>query len=93
METPVSLPNKEFLSSSAVLLGKCLGEVAPEIRPAALEQQVLGNIGGVKVRGYIDIVDCCLLAEHAAGIRRAGARRKLRVKWCRSQKPISAVGR
>ena len=43
--------------SGAVLLHKYLEEVAPEIRPAALEQQVLGEIGGVKVRGYVDIVD------------------------------------
>jgi hypothetical protein len=40
-----------------VLLRKYLEEAAPDIRPAALEQQVLGEIGGVKVRGYIDIVD------------------------------------
>ncbi len=56
METLVSLPNKEFLSSSAVLLGRYLEEVAPEIRPAALERQVLGETGGVKICGYIDIV-------------------------------------
>ena len=47
----------EVKRSGAVLLRKYLEEVAPEIRPAALEQQVLGEIGGVKVRGYIDIVD------------------------------------
>ena len=32
------------------------GAVLPR-NPAALEQQVLGEIGAVKVRGYIDIVD------------------------------------
>lgn len=47
----------ELKRSGAVLLRKYLEEVAPEIRPAALEQQVMGEIGGVKVRGYIDIVD------------------------------------
>jgi RecB family exonuclease len=47
----------ELKRSGAVLLRKYLEEAAPEIRPAALEQQVLGEIGGVKVRGYIDIVD------------------------------------
>jgi CRISPR/Cas system-associated exonuclease Cas4 (RecB family) len=47
----------ELKRSGAVLLRKYLEEVAPEIRPAALEQQVIGEIGGVKVRGYIDIVD------------------------------------
>jgi RecB family exonuclease len=47
----------ELKRSGAVLLRKYLEEVAPEIRPAALEQQVIGEIGGVKVRGFIDIVD------------------------------------
>jgi RecB family exonuclease len=47
----------ELKRSGAVLLRKYLEEVAPEIRPAAIEQQVIGEIGGVKVRGYIDIVD------------------------------------
>jgi hypothetical protein len=36
---------------------KYLDEAAPEIRPAALEQSILGEIGGVPVRGYIDLVD------------------------------------
>jgi len=47
----------ELKRSGAILLRKYLEEVAPEIRPAALEQQVVGEIGGVKVRGYVDIVD------------------------------------
>jgi RecB family exonuclease len=47
----------ELKRSGAVLLRKYLEEVALEIRPAALEQQVIGEIGGVNVRGYIDIVD------------------------------------
>jgi putative RecB family exonuclease len=47
----------ELKRSGAVLLRKYLEEVAPEIRPAALEQQVMGEISGVKVRGYVDIVD------------------------------------
>jgi hypothetical protein len=37
------LPNRGFSSSRAVLLGKYLEEVARKIRPAALEQQVLGE--------------------------------------------------
>jgi RecB family exonuclease len=49
------LANRGF--AFAVLLGRYLEEVAPEIRPAASERQVLGETGGVKVRGYIDIVD------------------------------------
>jgi len=47
----------ELKRSGAALLRKYLEEVAPEIRPAALEQQVLGEIGGVTVRGYVDLVD------------------------------------
>ncbi len=44
-------------SSGAVLLRKYLEEVAAEIRPAAVEQQVLGEIAGVRIRGYVDIID------------------------------------
>jgi putative RecB family exonuclease len=47
----------ELKRSGAGLLRKYLEEVAPEIRPAALEQQVVGEIGSVKVRGYIAIVE------------------------------------
>ena len=31
--------------------------MAPEIRPAKLEQRVTGEIGGVRVQGWIDQVD------------------------------------
>ena len=34
-----------------------LEEVAPEIQPAAVEQSVTGRIGGVQVRGFIDLMD------------------------------------
>jgi len=47
----------ELKRSGAVLLRKYLEEVAPEIRPAAVERQVMGEIAGVKVRGYVDLVD------------------------------------
>jgi PD-(D/E)XK nuclease superfamily protein len=38
----------ELKRLGAVLLRKYLEEVAPEIRPATIEQQVMGDIGGVK---------------------------------------------
>ena len=47
----------ELKRTGAVLARKYLDEAAPEIRPAALEQSILGEIGGVPVRGYIDLVD------------------------------------
>ena len=47
----------ELKQQGAVLARKYLDEAAPEIRPAAIEQSILGEIGGVPVRGYIDLVD------------------------------------
>ncbi len=47
----------ELKRTGAVLARKYLEEAAPEIRPAMLEQSILGEIGGVPVRGYIDLVD------------------------------------
>jgi hypothetical protein len=46
----------ELQRTGAVLARKYLEEAAPEI-PATLEQSILGEIGGVPVRGYIDVVD------------------------------------
>jgi hypothetical protein len=46
----------ELQRTGAVLARKYLEEAAPEI-PATLEQSILGEIGGVPVRGYIDLVD------------------------------------
>ena len=43
--------------SGARLLRLYLEQVAPEIRPARLEQRVTGEIGGVRVQGWIDQVD------------------------------------
>jgi hypothetical protein len=43
--------------SGARLLRLYLEQVAPEIRPAKLEQKVTGEIGGVRVQGWIDQVD------------------------------------
>jgi RecB family exonuclease len=39
------------------LVGKYLDEVAPEIEPAAVELHVEGEIGGVRVHGFIDLLD------------------------------------
>ena len=41
----------------AVLTGKFITEAAAEIKPAAVEQRVEGVIGGVKVKGYVDLLD------------------------------------
>lgn len=42
---------------AAMLTRKYLDEVAPEIEPAALERSVQGDIGGVPVRGFVDLLD------------------------------------
>jgi CRISPR/Cas system-associated exonuclease Cas4 (RecB family) len=42
---------------AAILTRKYLDEVAPEIEPAALELSVQGVIGGVPVRGFVDLLD------------------------------------
>lgn len=42
---------------AAMLTRKYLDEVAPEIEPAALELPVQGVIGGVPVRGFVDLLD------------------------------------
>ena len=39
------------------MIEKYLCEAAPLIRPAAVESRVAGSIGGVKVRGYLDLMD------------------------------------
>jgi RecB family exonuclease len=42
---------------AAMLTRKYLDEVAPEIEPVALEFPVQGVIGGVAVRGFVDLLD------------------------------------
>jgi RecB family exonuclease len=42
---------------AAMLTRKYLDEVAPEIEPAALELPVQGVIGGVAVRGFVDLLN------------------------------------
>src|SRR5262245_45907049 len=44
-------------ASGEQLAQKYLDEAAPSIRPAAVEVPVSGEIGGVPVRGFIDLVD------------------------------------
>ncbi len=39
------------------LVGKYLDEVAPTVEPAAVELHVEGEIGGVRVQGFIDVLD------------------------------------
>ena len=39
------------------LVGKYLDEVAPAVEPAAVELHVEGEIGGVRVQGFIDVLD------------------------------------
>lgn len=47
----------ELKASGEMLAHQYLTEVAPEIRPAALDVAVSGEIGGVKVRGFVDLLD------------------------------------
>jgi RecB family exonuclease len=44
-------------TSGSQLAGKWLREAAPYIEPAACEVPVAGEIGGVRVRGIVDILD------------------------------------
>jgi CRISPR/Cas system-associated exonuclease Cas4 (RecB family) len=48
---------EDLKRSGTRLLRLYLEQVAPEIRPARLEQRVTGEIGGVRVQGWIDQVD------------------------------------
>ena len=47
----------ELKDSGEMLAAKYLAEAAPEIEPAAIDVAVTGEIGGVKVRGIIDLID------------------------------------
>jgi len=49
-------PN-EIGKSGEVLVTKYMEEAAPSIEPAAVEMRVTGVIAGVKVSGYVDLVD------------------------------------
>ena len=48
---------EQLKSSGRALAQKYIAEAAPAIQPALIEFPVSGTIGGVNVRGFIDIVD------------------------------------
>lgn len=48
---------EQLKSSGRALAQKYIAEAAPAIQPALIEFPVSGTIGGVPVRGFIDIVD------------------------------------
>jgi putative RecB family exonuclease len=48
---------KEIKAQAGKLARKYLDEVAWEIEPAAVELSVTGEIGGVPVRGFLDLID------------------------------------
>lgn len=47
----------EMLELGATMVAKYLEEAAPQVQPAAVEAKVSGMIGGVKVAGYVDLLD------------------------------------
>lgn len=47
----------ELARAGEALVTKYTDEVAPMVEPAAVEVHVSGEIGGVKVQGFIDILD------------------------------------
>ena len=47
----------EFAATGEALVARYMDEVAPLIEPAAVELRVEGEIGGVKVQGWVDILD------------------------------------
>jgi hypothetical protein len=47
----------EFLELGEAMIQKYLAEAAPLIQPAAVESRVSGVIAGVKVAGYVDLLD------------------------------------
>ena len=47
----------ELLDLGTTMVAKYLGEAAPLIQPAAVESRVAGIIGGVRVSGYVDLLD------------------------------------
>lgn len=60
LEHAVLLPPEqplELLELGEIMLTKYLNEAAPLIQPAAVETKVTGMIGGVKVYGYVDLLD------------------------------------
>jgi putative RecB family exonuclease len=48
---------QELKASGAELAAKYLADAAPDIEPAQMDVPVTGEIGGVPVRGFIDLID------------------------------------
>src|SRR5450432_232682 len=48
---------KEFAATGEALVTKYMDQLAPTIDPAAGELKVEGEIAGIKVRGWIDLLD------------------------------------
>jgi hypothetical protein len=59
-----------------ILAQKYLLEAPPEIQPAAVELAVTGEVGGVAVRGYVDLLDVngCVLDLRTASKKPSGLR-------------------
>jgi len=47
----------ELLELGETMVTKYIEDAAPLVRPAAVESRVSGVIGGVKVSGYVDLLD------------------------------------
>ena len=47
----------ELVGVGTALIGVYMDQAAPSIEPAAIERRVEGEIGGVRVTGYIDLMD------------------------------------
>lgn len=63
----------ELASCGEALVWKYMDEVAPRIDPAAVEIRVAGEIGGVTVQGWIDLIDTegCIIEIKTASRRPA----------------------
>jgi hypothetical protein len=48
---------REFKACGEALVSKYMDQCAPLIEPAAVEMRVQGEIGGVRVQGWIDLLD------------------------------------
>ena len=67
----------ELCDKGGALVTKYMEEAAPKIEPAAVDMRVEGVIAGVKVAGYIDLLDvngCVIDIKTAKANRAASAR-------------------
>ena len=62
---------QELAATGEALVAKYMDQMAPAIDPAAVEIQVQGEISGVRVRGWIDLLD---VEGRVIGIKTAKAR-------------------